>query len=78
MTATSVLGLLRLGGDPTILDLGGGLAFVEDAVPAIAIGVGWEVVQNLAIKLRADGVFDGEPTVPVGLAFSYAFDSGGS
>lgn len=73
VSAASVLGLLRLGSGPAVLDVGAGLAFLEDPVGALSLAVGWEVVDRLALKLRADGLFASEPTIPLGIGVSYSF-----
>jgi hypothetical protein len=77
VTATSAMGLLRLGSSTTVLDLGAGVAFLEDPVGLVSFAVGWEVVNRVSVKLRADGLLASEPTVPVGFAVSYAFPAGG-
>lgn len=73
VTATTALALVRLGGNGPSVDLGAGVAFLEDPVGAVSLAIGVEVVDNLSVKLRADGLLASEPTVPVGLGFSYAF-----
>lgn len=74
VTATSALGLLRIGsGGGAVVDVGAGFAFLDDPVFTASLAVGWEVVPRLAVKLRADGLMASEPTLPVGLALSYGF-----
>lgn len=73
VSGASLLGLMRLGAGAPVVDLGAGLAFPDGAAPALSVGLGWEVAPNVAIKLRADGVIDEEPVVPLGVGVSYAF-----
>lgn len=73
VSGTSVTGLVRLGSGTTTIDLGGGAAFLEQTVGVASIAVGWEVIDRLAVKLRADGLIAPEPTVPFGVGVSYAF-----
>jgi hypothetical protein len=77
VTATSAMGLLRLGGEAAVVDLGAGVAFLEDPVGVLSLALGWKVADRVAVKLRADGMLAQEPTIPVGVAVSYAFGPGG-
>lgn len=69
VSATVGMALVRLGS----VDLGAGLAALDDPVPLASVAVGFEVVPRFRVKLRADGILADEPTIPVGLGFSYAF-----
>jgi hypothetical protein len=59
------------------VDLGAGVAFLEDPVGVLSLAVGWKVADRVAVKLRADGVLAQEPTIPLGVAVSYALGPGG-
>lgn len=77
VTATSAMGLVRIGSSgAAMLDLGAGVAFLDDPVAVASVAVGWEILPRLAVKLRADGFVASQPTVPIGLAFSYGFGPG--
>ena len=77
VTAVSAMGLLRLGGEAAVVDLGAGLAFLDDPVAVLSAAVGWEVADRVVVKLRADGMLAAEPTLPLGIAVSYAFGRSG-
>jgi hypothetical protein len=53
------------------------VAFLEDPVGVLSLALGWKVADRVAVKLRADGMLAQEPTIPVGVAVSYAFGPGG-
>ena len=77
VTAASAMGLLRLGGEAAVVDLGAGLAFLDDPVAVLSVAVGWEVADRVVVKLRADGMLAEEPTIPLGIAVGYAFGGSG-
>ncbi len=52
------------------------VAFLDGAVPLLSAAVGFEVADRLAVKLRADGMIADQPTLPVGIGLSYAFQPG--
>lgn len=76
VTALSAMALMRFGGEGAVVDLGAGFAMLDDPVGQLSVAVGWEIMDRLAIKLRADGLLASQPTLPVGLAFSYAIRPG--
>ncbi len=77
VTAMSAMGLARLDAGSALVDLGAGLAFLDDPAPLLSVAVGWEVAERLSIKVRADGMIASQPTVPLGLGISYGFQPRG-
>jgi hypothetical protein len=73
VSGTTAMALARLGVGAAALDLGAGVAFLDEPVGAVSLAVGWSLVGDLSLKLRADGILASEPIIPIGVAFSYAF-----
>ncbi len=72
VTAFSAMAIARKDLGSTVVDVGAGLALLDEPAPLISLALGWEIRDRLAIKIRADGMVASEPTLPVGLGFSYA------
>jgi len=77
VTAFSAMGLARLDVGSALVDLGAGLALLDDPAPLISVAVGWEVAERLSVKLRADGIVASQPTLPLGIGISYGFRPSG-
>jgi len=72
VTALSAMGIVRRAFGSTVMDAGAGLAFLDDPTPLVSVALGWEIMDRLAVKVRADGMMASEPTLPIGLGISYS------
>jgi hypothetical protein len=76
-SGTTVLGVVRLEGGPALVDLGAGVALVDETRPMISASVGANVFAGLSVWGRVDATLTGQVAAPVGVAVSYALSPGG-
>ena len=74
---TTVLGMVRLESGRALVDLGAGVALVDETRPMISASVGANVFAGLSVWARADATLTGQLAAPVGVAVSYALSPGG-
>jgi len=75
---TTVLGVVRLKSGRALVDLGAGVALLDETRPMISASVGANVFAGLSVWARADAILTGQFAAPVGVAVSYALIPGGS
>jgi hypothetical protein len=76
-SGTTALGMVRLSNGRTLVDLGAGVALVDETRPMISASLGADVYRGLSVWVRADATLTGQLAAPVGVAVSYALSPGG-
>jgi len=74
---TTVLGVVRLQSGGALVDLGAGVALLDETRPMISASLGANVFAGLSVWARVGATLTGRRSAPVGVAVSYALSPGG-